>query len=145
MLISSQAHAGLDNALSELHRRDDTVRLLRLGRADDERVSPDVAERLAEEIDETPPDPPLPTDAWQASKPIIEPILSVLDLERLSTTYLAIERMNRFGLDPLGTGASWHVYDLAPPVGPGAGRVMPRLDLTAMRETVDVGLRSIVT
>jgi Protein kinase domain/AAA domain len=48
VLISSQAHAGLDNALSVLHRRDETVRLLRLGRADDERVSPHVAELLLE-------------------------------------------------------------------------------------------------
>ena len=48
ILISSQAHAALDNALVEVKDADPTIRLLRLARPDDERVDPAVADLLLE-------------------------------------------------------------------------------------------------
>jgi AAA domain/Protein kinase domain len=46
ILISSQAHAGLDNALIEVKDADPSIRLLRLARVDDERVDPAVSDVL---------------------------------------------------------------------------------------------------
>ena len=48
ILISSQAHAALDNALTEVHGADPTIRLLRVARTDDDRVDPMVGELLLE-------------------------------------------------------------------------------------------------
>jgi hypothetical protein len=48
ILISSQGHAALDNALVEIKAADPTIRLLRLARTDDERVDPAVTNVLLE-------------------------------------------------------------------------------------------------
>ncbi|MGH2450276.1 MAG: DEAD/DEAH box helicase, partial [Candidatus Limnocylindria bacterium] len=48
ILLASQGHAALDNALAEVHRRDPSIRLLRVARTDDERVDPAVTNLLLE-------------------------------------------------------------------------------------------------
>ncbi len=48
ILISSQAHAPLDNALAEIHDADPTFALLRVARTDDDRVDPAVGNLLLE-------------------------------------------------------------------------------------------------
>ncbi|HEX7298767.1 MAG TPA: AAA domain-containing protein [Solirubrobacteraceae bacterium] len=48
VLLSSQGHSALDNALVELHRRDPSMRLLRVARTDDDRVDPEVGGMLLE-------------------------------------------------------------------------------------------------
>lgn len=44
ILITSQTHAGLDNALSRIHKLDPSFRLLRIARRDDERVDDAVSD-----------------------------------------------------------------------------------------------------
>lgn len=52
ILIASQTHAGLDNALSRIHDLDPSFRLLRIARRDDERVDDDVHElRMDAQLD----------------------------------------------------------------------------------------------
>ena len=48
ILVTSQTHVALDNALEHIRRADASLKLLRIGRRNDERVSPEVMDLLLE-------------------------------------------------------------------------------------------------
>jgi superfamily I DNA and/or RNA helicase len=99
VLIASQTHAALDNALARIRQLDGTLKLLRFARTDEERVAEAVADlRLDAQLEKWQAEVKRQGDAWLnrwATEAGVEPdaVWAAMTLEELAAEIEAIQRL----------------------------------------------------